>query len=227
MPLMRTFPASDPLDPGPPQGQGELFLPLISNCPKRIEPQSFCGRSHLRSTMRGLRNQLSRPGQLLICVAGSARQPERRSLLLALHGRTCQGNECLAKSNLQASRRQRGNAPRLRATDTRHRRRRRQPSSRPAPGTQVGASSAWNILEKRTASEPRESSPTNATTNATTGATRSRRCGIIAACTLTNPIMTSAATVTSSLRGGRLLHRPILCCGGSRHGFDLIRRLRS
>lgn len=92
---MRTFPASDPLDPGPPQGQGELFLPLISNCPKRIEPQSFCGRSHLRSTMRGLRNQLSRPGQLLICVAGSARQPERRSLLLVLHGRTCQGNECL------------------------------------------------------------------------------------------------------------------------------------
>jgi len=213
MPLMRTFPASDPLDPGPPTGRatGE-FLPLISNCPKRIEPQSFCGRSHLCSTMRGLRNQLSRPGQL-ICVAGSARQPERRSLLLGRSTARTSGQR-------MPSRRQRGNAPRLRATHTRHRRRRRQASSPPAPGTQLGASSAWNIMEKRTASAPRESSPTNATTNATTGATRSRRCGIVAACTLATQIMSSAATVTSSLRG-RLLHRPILCAVGGA-GTELI-----
>ena len=134
-----------------------------------------------------------------------------------------------------ASRRQRGNASRLRATDTRHRRPRRHLSSPPAPGTEAGASICMEHLGGTAPPHCRESHhvPTNATTNATTGATRSQRCGIAAACALANPIVSSATTVTSSRPAGGFCTARFSVGGaklrarGGRRGFDLIRRLRS
>jgi hypothetical protein len=76
-----------------------VFRTLISNCPKRKRPQSFCGKSHFTTTMHRL-------GQS-ICFTGSTRQP---SVAISLR--------CIAADT--PGRRMpsphRGNATRLRAT---------------------------------------------------------------------------------------------------------------
>jgi hypothetical protein len=82
-----------------------VFRTLISNCPKRKRPQSFCGKSHFTTTMHRL-------GQS-ICFTGSTRQP---SVAISLR--------CIAADT--PGRRMpsphRGNATRLRATGTRQHR---------------------------------------------------------------------------------------------------------
>ena len=87
--MMRSIPCKRSLHPGP----TAVFRTLISNCPKRKQPQSFCGKSHFTTTMHA-----DRPCRAVNLLHWLDAATQRRNLVAVYGARYVRATHALTAS---------------------------------------------------------------------------------------------------------------------------------